>query len=228
MKTRALLLVALFQAALPLSGKEELPPVILEGLTSDVFSVREKAQVSLLEWAREIPQSRTATLLKLSNDEDPEIRKRAAEILRQLSDEDYLSDGQGYLGIMMAEEMLNAGPDGKPGAGIRISMVMKDSPADSSGLKVGDLVVALDGKTWDEPGGALDAFMQTVAGKKPLMDVVLTVRRAAPEPIEIRVKLGKRPVADLQSATGNIQMLDKQAKDQHFREWLKRHKSAHD
>lgn len=227
MKTRAFLLVALFQVALPLSGKEELPPVILEGLTSDVFSVREKSQVSLLEWAREMPESRAGILLGLSKDEDPEIRKRAAENLRRLSDEDYLSDGQGYLGIMMAEEMLNAGPDGKPGAGIRISMVMRDSPADSSGLKVGDLVVALDGKAWDEPG-ALDAFMKTVAGKKPLMDVVLTVRRAAPEPIEIRVKLGKRPVADLQSATGNIQMLDKQAKDQHFREWLKRHKAAQD
>ena len=127
----------------------------------------------------------------------------------------------------MREEILKAGPDGKPAAGIRISRVLRDSPADSSGLRVGDLIIALDGQAW-EGRGAMNAFMEAIAGKKPRVEVVLTIRRDAGEAIDITVKLGKRPVAELQNARGDLQMLDKQAKEEHFREWLKRLKSKRD
>ena len=228
MKARALLFVASLLSAMPLMGAgEEVPPGLLQGLSSEEFSVREKSQVDLLVWAREKPEIRAKVLFHLSIHADPEIRKRSAVILRELSDEDYLSDGQGYVGIMMTEEVLNAGPDGRAGAGMRINRVMKGSPADLAGLKFGDLIVALDGKTWHEPG-AINVFMETVAGKKPLMDVVLTIRRDAAEPIEIKVKLGKRPISELQNALGSIEMMDRQAKDEHYRKWLKRQNLAQD
>ena len=70
--------------------------------------------------------------------------------------------------------------------------------------------------------------MERVAGKKPLMDVVLTIRRDAAEPIEIKVKLGKRPISELQNALGSIEMMDRQAKDEHYRKWLKRQNLAQD
>lgn len=222
MKARALLFFASILSSVALLGAEEgVPPDLLRGLTSDDFSVREKSQSDLLGWAREKSETRGRIVYALSIDEDPEVRKRSSEILRELSDEDYLSDGQGYLGITMAEEMLNGGADGEARMGIRISMVMKGSPADSAGLKAGDLVVALDGAVWKDPG-AINVFMEAVASKKPQTNVVLSIRRDAEEPIDIKVKLGKRPVPDLQSALGSIEMMDKQAKDEHFRKWLKR------
>lgn len=219
MNARLLLFLSLFLAARLPSLGEPIPPEIVSRLASEIFLDREKSQEELLGWAREKSETRAVSLVTLLADEDPEIRKRSYEILRQLSDEDYLSDGQGYLGIMMGEEMLQAGLNGMPGAGIRISRVIKGSPADSSGLKAGDLIIALDGAAWGKQG-ALDAFMEKIAKKKPMADAVLTIRRNAPEPIDITVKLGKRPIPDL-SLAADPQALDMQAKDEHFRQWLK-------
>ncbi len=227
MNPKVLQFAALGLMAFSLAGGQVIPKAMVEGLAAEGFSVREKSQDDLLEWARKNLDSSAGALLELSGDVDPEIRMRSHEILKKLSDEDYLSDGQGYVGITMVEEILKAGPDGKPGAGIRISRVLRDSPADSSGLRVGDLIIALDGQAW-EGRGAMNAFMEAIAGKKPRVEVVLTIRRDAGEPIDITVKLGKRPVAELQNARGDLQMLDKQAKEEHFREWLKRLKSKRD
>lgn len=219
MNKRLLLFLGVLCAAAHNSLCEGLPKDMPGRLASENFLEREKAQEDLLVWAREESGARALALLKLLGDEDPEIRKRSHEILRQLSDDDYLSDGQGYLGIMMAEEMLQADAHGKPGAGIRISRVMKGSPADTSGLKAGDLIIALDGVAWEKQG-ALDAFMDKIAQSKPLKDVILTIRRDAAEPIDIAVKLGKRPIPDLQLTRENPQDLDKQAKEEHFKQWL--------
>ncbi|QTN33136.1 serine protease [Akkermansiaceae bacterium] len=218
---RALLSATLLVVAATVSFGDAIPADLLGGLSSEEFQVREKAQEDLLGWAREKPDVRAASLADLPKNEDPEIRKRSHEILRALSDDDYMTEGQGYLGIMMGEEILNGAAGEKPAAAIRISYVMKESPASAAGLKVGDLILSLDGKSWPAEG-ALDAFMQSVAAKKPLVNVVLKVRRGAGEPIEITVKLGKRPVPDLRDATGDLQLLDKRAREEHFGAWLER------
>lgn len=211
---------SLLLGAFPVLGVEEPPKVFVDGLTSEDFTAREKSQKDLLDWCREKRTPRAAAVSELSTDEDPEIRKRASEILRELSDEDYLSEGQGYLGVSLLEEMLNAGPDGKARVGVRILAVLRGSPADTAGLKEGDLILAIDGKSWTE-AGAINVLMDEIAKRKPLVNIVLTVSREAPEPLEITAKLGKRPIPDLRAATGDLQMLDKQAKDEHFRQWLK-------
>lgn len=216
----AMLLISAF-----LVWGEAVPPEMFAGLSSEEFPVREKSQESLLLWAREKPSTRAASLADLPSDEDPEIRKRSYEVLRALSDDDYMSDGQGYLGIMMAEEILNAAAEGKPAVGIRISYVMKESPASTAGLKAGDLIIALDGKSWSQEG-AINVFMEVIAAKKPLVDVVLTVSRGAAEPAAVTVKLGKRPVPDLRDVSGDLQLLDKRAKDEHYSEWMKRLKAG--
>lgn len=221
MRTKFLLILSLSSAVFHAAFCEEVPATLLVRLASDNFSDRQKSQKELLAWARDHGEQGADALVKLLVDDDPEIRKRSYEILRRLSDEDYLSDGQGYLGIMMGEEMIEAGLNGKPGAGIRISRVIKGSPADFSGLMAGDLIIALDGAAWQKQG-AMDVFMRTIAEKKPLADVILTIRRNAAELIEIKVKLGKRPIADLSLAREDPQVLDMQAKDEHFKAWLKR------
>ena len=219
MNSKVVNIIAMILVAMPVTAAEAVPKPLLEGLAAEDFTVREKSQMNLLEWARQNPKERTGPLVALSADKDPEIRKRSVVVMRQLSDEDYLSDGQGYLGISMLEQNLN------PGAGIQVLAVMKGSPAHEAGIKVGDLIIALDDKTWEKEG-AVNVLMETIAQKKPLVDVVLKIKRDNAEPIEITVKLGRRPLEDLTQARGDLQLLDKKAKDAHFMEWLKRHKSG--
>jgi predicted metalloprotease with PDZ domain len=204
-----------------LYGGEPVPVALSIGLTSEDFAKRESSQAALLAWARGLKQG-GVQILKLSQvSDDPEVQKRSAEILRQLSDEDYLSDGQGYLGITMLEEKL----DGKQQSGIRILNLVKGSPAEQAGLEEGDLIIALDGKTWDEIG-AVTLFGDAIGKKKPLVEVDLTVKRAEENPVEIRVKLGRRPIDDLREARESLELLDVKSRERHFRNWLKAQEEA--
>jgi C-terminal processing protease CtpA/Prc len=180
----------------------------------------------LLEWARGSKKGAGVEIFRLSRaTDDPEVQKRSSEILRQLSDEDYLSDGQGYLGITMLEERLKALPDGKQRTGIRILSLVRDSPADQAGLKEGDLIMALDGQVWNEIG-AVTVFGDVIGRKKPLVEVVLTVKREEADPVDFKVKLGRRPIDDLREARGSLRLLDEQARERHFRIWLKAQEQA--
>ena len=221
MKTRVIRLAPLFLAATFLSGKEPLPVDLVKGLSSEEFAKREAAQAELLEWARKSTKSAASELVRLSEgDDDPEIRKRALQVLRALADADYLSEGQGYLGILMQEEFLEAGQEGNGKAGIRVLDVMKGSPAEKADLRRGDLIVSLDGKGW-QGVGVVTEFGNTVSAKKPLVEVTLMVKRGEPDPIAVTMKLGKRPVPDLRMAGGDLGLLEDQAKERHFKEWLR-------
>jgi hypothetical protein len=207
-----------------LLGKELPPDHLLRGMGSEVFSERESAQAELTEWSMKHPEAATPALLKLfESDDDPEVRKRAMIVLRALGEADYLSDGQGYIGIMMDEVMLEAGEDAKASMGIRVLGVMAGSPAEKADLRAEDMIIALDGVGW-KGIGALTQFGEAIAAKKPLVDVKLTVRRAGVEPLEIKVKLGKRPIADLRAAGWDLRLFEERARERHFKEWLGKQK----
>jgi C-terminal processing protease CtpA/Prc len=210
----------LFFMASFLFGGEPIPAQLLEGLASEEFAKREASQSELLEWARGREQAGVEILKMSRGSDDPEVQKRSSEVLRELSDEDYLSDGLGYLGITMQEEELQGEPNGKEQFGIRILGLMRGSPAEQAGIKQGDLIIALNGKTWNEIG-AVTVFGDVISRTKPLVEVVLTVKRDEPDPVEIPVKLGKRPINDLREARESLQLLDEQARERHFRDWLK-------
>lgn len=214
----------LFFAISSLMGNELPPDHLLRGIASEEFSVRESAQAELIDWSMKHPKSAASILLRLSeSNEDPEVRKRALNVLRVLAEADYLSDGQGYVGIMMNEEMLEAGEEGEFSMGIRVLDVMEGSPAAKADLRAGDMIIALDGAGW-KGNVALAQFSETIAAKKPLVEVKLTVRRAGGEPLEITVKLGKRPIADLRAAGGDLRLFEERAREQHFKEWLGKQK----
>lgn len=202
-------------------SKEILPEQLIHDLGSTEFASREKAHAELLVWALKNTQEATSEFLRLyREDDDPEVRKRSREILAELANVDYLSDGQGYLGILMQEQPLEVGPDGKVMFGIRILDVMEGSPAEQADFKVGDVIISLDGKGWVE-FGAVTAFSESVAAKKPLVEVILMIRKAQGEPFRVSVKLGKRPIQDLQFG-GDLGQLEQQAKERHFKEWLRK------
>ncbi len=210
----------LFMASF-LFGGEPIPGELVEGLASEDFAKREASQSGLLEWAKGRDDAGLAILRMSQTSDDPEVQKRSSEILRKLSDDDYLSEGMGYLGITMQEEKLQG--EAKGGGqqfGIRILGLMRGSPAEKAGIKQGDLIIALNGKTWNEIG-AVTVFGDVISRTKPLVEVILTVRRGEPDPVEIPVKLGKRPINDLREARESLQLLDEQAKERHFRDWLK-------
>jgi len=221
MNTKVWRLAPLLLVVPSLVGAEPIPGELVEGLASEEFARREASQSGLLEWASGREQA-GVEILKLSRgSDDPEVQKRSSEILRKLSDKDYLSEGMGYLGITMQEEKLQG--EAKGGGrqfGIRILGLMRGSPAEKAGIKQGDLIIALNGKTWNEIG-AVTVFGDVISRTKPLVEVILTVRRGEPDPVEIPVKLGKRPINDLREARESLQLLDEQAKERHFRDWLK-------
>lgn len=203
-----------------LLGSEPLPQELLRGIASDDFAEREESQAKLMQWSQKNSKVATSELLKLSeSDEDPEVRKRCELILRALGEADYLSDGQGYIGILMQEVMLEAGGENDVPMGIRVLDVMPGSPAEKAGLQVGDMIVALDGDSW-KGIGAVTEFGEKIAAKKPLVEVKLSIRRGVAEPIDVVVKLGKRPIADLRAAGGDLREFEEQAKERHFKKWL--------
>ena len=193
----------------------------IEELGSEEFAIRESAHAELSVWAMKSPQLAIPKFLRLSQEHhDPEVRKRALDILKVLANIDYLSDGQGYLGILMQEEPLDAAQGEKVRFGIRVLDVMNGSPAEQAGVKMGDLIVSLDGIIWEE-ASAMTKFSEAVAAKKPSVEVSLMVQRAPEGAIGITVKLGKRPVPDL-GVGGDLGLLEQQAKDRHFEKWLKK------
>lgn len=200
---------------------EGVPEELRLGLASPEFEERENAQENLLEWSGEDNDAGASSVYELyRNSDDPEVRERCYKVLRDLSDIDYLSDGKGYLGIMMGEEMIKLDGDDKPRACLRISFVVKDSPASRAGLREGDLIIAVDGKKWYERG-SIDDFMKVIADTKPLEEIVISLKRGEDESIEATAKLGRRPVEDLTGLGNDIEHLDEKAKKSHFRQWLK-------
>ena len=82
---------------------------------------------------------------------------------------------RGYLGILIQEltPALAKSFDLDKAKGILIAQVQKDSPAEKAGLKEGDVIVGLDGKSVDKVG----PFRNTVAMEGPGKTVDLAVIR---------------------------------------------------
>lgn len=198
----------------------EPPPELLDGLTSEDFRVREKSQEELQTWATHGKNVAVKRIFELSLESaDPEIRQRCAAILRQLSDADYLSGGSGFLGIVMQDLVGRVPGDDQPRSMIRIQEVVAGSPASKAELKVGDLIIALDGQIWRE-GLASPQFKEAVSAKKPMEEIELEVRKREGELVKLKVILARNPVPELMATRYDLKFLDEQAREQHFRQWM--------
>lgn len=214
LKCLCILVLALFSAE-----AVELPSKALSGLASQQFRDREIAQVELLAWARLQPASAMEELLRQSRMAiDPEVRERCLNILRILVTDEYLKEGEGYLGIMLKDEVSDIPGEPKPRGVIRVLMVQPDSPAEHAGIRQNDMIVGINGEIWQDV-----TFRANIRKLKPNIEVDLKILRDG-RWIDLKVPLGRRPVyADnsfFPGQTYDLEAAERAAKEAYFRHWL--------
>jgi serine protease Do len=97
---------------------------------------------------------------------------------------------RGWLGIVIQDltDQLAGSFGVKEGGGVLVAEVMKGSPADTAGLKAGDIVVELGGSSIKE----VPDLQRRVAAVKPGQTMKLTVIRER-KPMSFSVKIGEMP-----------------------------------
>ena len=212
------LTVGLFLVSASLLGG--FPEGTVKGLSADEFGDREAAQEKLFGWAVDNGDGAIRQLLGLwKESEDPEVRERVFRVLRGLSDADYQKGGRPYLGISMIEEPGEADGEGNQDSRIAITEILKGSPADTSELQVGDVIVSLNGNGWGE-AGAINKFSASIAGMAPNSEILLLVERNNAEPFETKVTLRRCPVPNLLPRMHDLGKLEADAMDTFFDEWM--------
>jgi hypothetical protein len=201
----------------------EFPVKPLEDFKSEDFRTRESAQASLLDWSRKNPAVALERLFVLSQSaDDPEVRERCLAVLREMIGDEYLKEGEGYIGIRMQDETATIPGDPKPRSAIRILQVVQDSPGHLAGLKVNDLITGLEDRIWRD-GAASEFFMQTVREFKPASHITLSILRDG-KTMDVKVKLARRPLfADnpfLDESQVDLEAAEKAAKEAYFRRWM--------
>ena len=203
----------------------QLPAELLEKLADQQFQVRETAQQDVLGWALANKDEAPRILLScLVKNTDPEVKFRCMRVLEALARSEYEKQGQGFIGIQMRDEMVRL-PDGNDlKAAIRVTFILPGLAAEKAGLKVGDLIVGINGKGWDSP--ATDGMRQQVMGMRPTTEIKLQALRGD-KVEEFDVTLVRRPVtADnpmLERLPGHAEKAEKRLWEQYFEQWKKKH-----
>lgn len=158
---------------------------------------------------------------------DPEVRERCLAVLRELVNDEYLKEGEGFLGIQMQEEKALVPGEEKPRSVIRVTHVVHKSAAQEAGVKRNDLIAGLNGKVWRDEAVQVP-FMNEIRQFKPGNRVMLKILRDG-KMINLEVKLGRRPLmADnplLDRDQVDAEALENTAKEAYFRRWMARRKA---
>jgi len=231
MRLRTVFVAAmLFIVTSCLGWSSQLPSQAMLDLKSSEFRIRETAQQDLLAWGRRNPEQAMTELLgqaQLAN--DPEVRERCMTILRSLVTDEYMKEGEGYIGIALAlkDEIVTVPGDQRPRNAIRVVEVREDTPGHQAGIRMNDLIVGLGKDVWHEVE-ASPLFREKIKSMKPNSNAELTILRAGVL-IELDVKLGRRPLmADsfLNGRNFDPDASERAAKEAYFRRWLSQRKAT--
>lgn len=197
----------------------ELPAQAYERLGSMQFKEREAAQADLLTWGRSHPDAAMTELLRHSRAApDPEVRKRCWDTLRELVMDQYLKEGEGYLGIGLQTEMVEVPGEVKARSAIRVLRVQPDTPAAKAGLRENDLIVSVNEEMWPDP-----IFREKIRTMKPDTRLSFSILREG-KLMPLKVTLGRRPlIADAPFFNGqpfDPEPAERAAKEAYFRRWL--------
>lgn len=208
----------------------EIPGEPLGRLASPEFRQRESAQSELLAWGRAQREPARLALLEASQSaRDPEVRARCFNVLRDLINEQYMTEGDGYMGIRLKDELTEISAEPKPCHVLRVTEVVAGMPAAKAGIGMNDLIVSLDGHFWHD-GDASPLFIDQVRSKKPGNTVVLGILRDG-KILKLEVVLTRRPIypEGLLQMGGNLMLsapepdsqgVERAAKEAYFRQWL--------
>jgi predicted metalloprotease with PDZ domain len=156
--------------------------------------------------------------------DDPEVRERCLLVLRELVEDEYSKDGEGYIGIRMRDEELALPEDAKSRGVIRVIEVVRGSAAAKAGLQLNDLILSFDNLVWDEKLISMP-FMDKIRQLKPNSKITLNVMRNG-KPMDLPVTLGRRPPmidnSPFGERTEDPAAVEQAAKDNYFRHWLER------
>ncbi|MCX6874227.1 MAG: PDZ domain-containing protein [Verrucomicrobia bacterium] len=214
----------------------ELPTAFMEGLKSEQFAERAAAEAELLAWTRQRPEAAMEELYQQSRTAgEPEVRERCLSVLRDLLTDEYLRDGVGYMGILMnpMTELVNIAGAAKPRFAIRILQVVPDSPAQKSGLLMGDLMLGVDAAVWQQDDTS-EVVSKKIKSFKAGTQVSIKLFRNG-NIVDVPLVLARRPAAaDLQQLQFGPGMqispeaaaaAERAAKEEYFRRWLAERKS---
>lgn len=177
-------------AVIGVGAATEPPAPLLERLSSERYPERVRAERELGNWAAGAGDAGRDWLAETAaSAPDPELRERAESVLREMVLADFRRERPGYVGVAMQEVRLPE--EFGEGLGVRVTQVQSDTPADQAGLRVGDLIVSLNGGGWRE-AGARDRFADQVGSLAPGTRVRLGVVRGN-ELKEFEVELTARP-----------------------------------
>lgn len=207
------------------ASKGELPPLAISKLGSLSFYDREEGQSELLQWGRLGPNAAKTELLTWTRiDQEPEVRARCTEVLRELVIDDYLREGDGYIGIALSREMARVPQDSKMRSVIRVTQVQPNTPASRAKILVGDFVVGLNRETWYGADAYVN-FLETIKRLKPNTKVSLQMMRIGVVS-DVSVTLSRRPSAlgaplFLNPTPAELEGSERAAKEAYFREWMR-------
>ena len=226
---------SLLLLAAPKAEYIELPPGLVEKLSSDDFEVREKAYAGLHKWSEANIKASPELLFKAwKGNDDPEVQTRCYNLMREMVVQKEFGKGKGFLGIRMTGVILPAKPGGPAGLqAVRVENILDDTPAQKVGLRMGDLIVRVDELDLQQANPAnlgaevkpgrlrlglemhsVSRFSDYIKSKQPGEKVVLHCLRGN-QHLEIEVRLMK-----LAPANDPTHEQIEAASEMFFRQWL--------
>lgn len=202
MSFRSTLVLAVVLATGGKSRAEDQLVQWVGSLDSEDYKTRERASSELIRLGhKQLDPVRELCLEHYLTTRDPEIRQRCKAILMEL-----LKESFGFIGIKHEQQDI-FDIDGRLRRGVEVRVVLAGKPAEKAGLRVGDVILTLDGQELD-PAAAAEDFGRRIRLMGPGHQTALEVERAG-ERLEILLTTG--------AATEEVVDRDPEAR---FTEWL--------
>lgn len=143
-------------------------------------------------------QSKSEAKDKDKDDQDQD-KDRRVRVYQWHNEEENADQKGGYLGVQVQDitRALKRARDLATDEGALVNRVEDESPADEAGIRRGDVIVAIDGKSVEDSGELIDAVRSLKPGKE--VDVVV-LRGDSKKTIS--VELGERPKNQIGIAPG--------------------------